>query len=78
MTAKLRPAELLRLVADKIARGEDCREHIDGLRDAADRLEEINREARQLVKDSEPYVQDFLESQAPLDEFLHQRNKGRA
>jgi hypothetical protein len=54
---------------------------IPGCAAAADVMQELTTESIKeldgLIKDVEPFVQERLEAEAPLDEFLWQRGKDR-
>jgi hypothetical protein len=65
---RLPPADFLRLVADRVERGEDCRGYAAGLRRAADVIEQVTYEWDRLPA---PILQ-------PLVELLEKRRRGLA
>jgi hypothetical protein len=68
ITTRLPPADFLRLVADRLEHGEDCRRYSAGLRSTADLVEPVTCEWDHIPA---PMLQ-------PLEELLEKRRRGSA
>jgi hypothetical protein len=68
ITTRLPPCDFLRLLADRLEHGEDCRGYAAGLRRAADLIEPHTYEWHWLPA---PVLR-------PLEEFLERHRRGRA